>query len=82
MELAQQRGVNCTARVLHLDYAQLKKRLQPASPQQTPNFVEIIANTVSSTRCLIEVESAQGKLRVEMTGPPDWGELLRAFRRV
>src|SRR5258708_2342305 len=59
VELAQRHGVNCTARVLHLDYGQLKKRLQPAPPQPAPNFVEIIAgNTVSSTRCLIEVESA------------------------
>jgi hypothetical protein len=82
VELAQQHGVNCAARVLRLDYAQLKKRLQPALPQQAPNFVEIIAgNTVSSTRCLIEVESAHGKLRVEMMSPPDWTELLRAFRR-
>jgi len=47
-----------------------------------PNFVEIVAaNTVTSTRCLIEVESAHGKLRVEMATTPDWTELLRAFRR-
>jgi len=82
VELAQQHGLNCTARVLRLDYAQLKKRLQPALPRQVPNFVEIVAaNTVTSTRCLIEVESAHGKLRVEMATTPDWTELLRAFRR-
>ena len=82
VELAQQHGLNCTARVLRLDSVQLKKRLQPAAPQQAPDFVEIIAaNTFSSIRCLIEVESTHGKLRVEMTSPPDWGELLRAFRR-
>ena len=83
VQLAQQHGLNCTARVLRLDYAQLKKRLQqPALPQQAPNFVEIIAaNTVSSDRCLIEVESAHGKLRVEMTSTPDWTALLRAFRQ-
>src|ERR671933_292000 len=81
VELAQRHGVNCTARVLRLDYGQLKKRLPPALAQQAPNFIEIIAANGTSTRCLIEVESAHGKLRVEMATAPDWTELLRAFRR-
>ena len=82
VELAHRQGLNMTARVLRLDYAQLKKRLRPAAPQPAPHFVEIIAaNTTGSPRCVIEVESAHGKLRVEMTSPPDWTELLRAFRR-
>ena len=83
VELAQRHGLNCTARVLRLDYAQLKKRLRPEPPQPSPNFVEIIAaNTVNSTRCLIEVESAHGKLRVELATTPNWTELMRAFRQV
>lgn len=82
VELAQRHGVNCTARVLRLDYAQLKKRVKPAPLQPAPSFVEIVAGqAISSSRYLIEVESAHGKLRVEMTSPPDWTELLRAFRR-
>ena len=82
VELAQRHGVNRTARVLRLDYAQLKKRLKPTPLQPAPNFVEIIAaNAMGSTRCLVEVESAHGKLRVEMTSPPNWTELLGAFRR-
>jgi len=80
--LAQRHGVNCTARVLRLDYMQLKKRL-PARPQlRSANFVELIAATVpNSARCLIEVESPHGKLRVEMSGAPDWSQLLRAWRQ-
>jgi len=82
VELAHRHGLNMTARILKLDYVQLKKRLQPAAPQRAPGFIEIItANTAGGARCLIEVESAHGRLRVEMTSPPDWGELLRAFRR-
>jgi|SRR5882724_1582377 hypothetical protein len=82
VKLAQQYGLNCTARALRLDYAQLKKRL-PARPQRrTAQFVELIAAAVpTSGRCLIEVESTHGKLRVEMNSAPDWNQLLRAWRQ-
>jgi hypothetical protein len=82
VELAIRHGLNMTARVLRLDYVQLKKRLRPTAPQPSPNFVEIVAgHAISSPRCVIEVESGHGKLRVEMSDAPDWTELLRAFRR-
>src|SRR6266849_5698508 len=80
--LAQRHGVNCTARALRLDYMQLKKRLAVRPQRSSTNFVELIATAVpGSTRCLIEVESRQGKLRVEMSGAPDWSQLLRAWRQ-
>jgi hypothetical protein len=79
--LAQRYGVNCTARTLRLDYMQLKKRLA-ARRQPKSNFIEVIAAAVPiSARCLIEVESRHGKLRVEMSSAPDWSQLLRAWRQ-
>jgi hypothetical protein len=80
-KLAQHYGVNATARTLRLDYMQLKKHL-PVSPQPKPaRFVELVTTAVpSSSRCLIEMESKQGKLRVELSNAPDWEELLHAWR--
>jgi len=81
IRLAQRYGVNSTARAMRLDYMQLKKRL-PIQPQPKPaRFVELIASTVpNGSRCVIEMESKQEKLRVEMNGTPDWKELLHAWR--
>ena len=80
VKLAQRYGLNCTARTLRLDYMQLKKRL-PVRPQpRSADFIEVIAAAVpDSARCLIEVESPHGKLRVEMSSAPDWSQLLRAW---
>jgi hypothetical protein len=60
---------------------QLKKHL-PVQPQPKPaRFVELISSAVpNSSRCVIEMESTQGKLRVEMNGTPDWKQLLHAWR--
>jgi hypothetical protein len=82
VKLAERHGVNCTAQALRLDYMQLKKRLPTRSQPDSTNFVELIAAAVpNNTRCLIEVESPQGKLRVEMSSAPDWSQLLRAWRQ-
>jgi hypothetical protein len=82
VKLAQRHGVNCTARTLRLDYMQLKKRLPARSQPNATNFVELMAAAVPNrSRCLIEVESRQGKLRVEMSGAPDCSQLLRAWRQ-
>ncbi len=82
VQLAQRYGVNGTARAMRLDYMQLKKRL-PVQPQPKPaRFVEFITSAMpDSSRCVIEMESAQGKLRVEMNSAPDWKQLLHAWRR-
>lgn len=81
VKLAQRYGVNGTARTLRLDYMQLKKHL-PIQPQPKPaRFVELITTAVpNSSRCVIEMESTHGKLRVEMNGTPDWKQLLEAWR--
>ena len=82
IKLAHQYGVNRTARALRLEYMQLRKRLPIGIQPRSANFVELIAAAVPNNgRCLIEVESPQGKLRVEMSGTPDWNQLLRAWRQ-
>lgn len=81
-KLAQQYGVNSTARTLRLDYMQLKKHLPVQSLSKTARFVELVPSAVlNSSRCVIEMESEQGKLRVEMSGMPDWKQLLHAWRQ-
>lgn len=87
--LAEQEGLYRTARTLHLDYANLKRRVE-AAPSNTatkrPNrahtptnrvtapfnrvtaptaFVEMLADSIAGD-CLIEVESANGRMRVQM----------------
>jgi hypothetical protein len=74
-EIALHYGVHRTARVLHLDYVGLKKRVEsqksskakrPAS-RSVPTFVELVgpaADTVTS--CRIEVEATPGTLRLEL----------------
>ena len=80
-KLAQQYGVNGTARTLRLDYMQLKKHLPVQSLSKPARFVELVPSAVlNSSRCVIEMESKRGKLRVEMSGTPDWKQLLHAWR--
>src|SRR5713226_7089791 len=85
VEMAQRHGLHCTAKALRLDYTGLKRRLptgaQPprASP---PVFLELLtAPATGSTECVVELESARGRIRVVMKGVmPDWVSLLRAWR--
>ena len=89
-ELAQHYGVHQTARVLHLDYVGLKKRVEgrkrpkqkrAASPS-APTFVELVgpaAATVAS--CRIELETTAGKFRLEqpVLEATELAHLVRAF---
>ena len=85
---ARRYGVHRTARVLHLDYVGLKKRVQgqkrpkPQRPPTPPTFVELVAPTATVSLCRIEVEAAPGQLRLELPAlaPTELAHLLRAFR--
>ena len=87
--LAQQYGIYPVAHPLRLDYKGLKKRLGEVSspdPQKVaaPAFVELVAAQPATLEaCVIEFESARGaKMRIhwKATTPPDWTNLLHAWR--
>jgi hypothetical protein len=89
VELAQQYGIYPVAHPLRLDYMGLKKRLDEVSPPDrqkaaAPGFVELVAAQPATLEaCVIEFESARGaKMRIhwKATTPPDWSNLLHAWR--
>ena len=88
VELARQYGVYSVAHPLRLDYTGLKKRLggvpRLRRKATKPAFVELITpNRAQIEECVIELESSGGsKMRIQWktTVPPDWTNLLRAWR--
>src|SRR5437867_6113345 len=74
VRLAANHGLNKAARALHLDYYNLKKRLDatvgPASQEPVPSFVELVpASPSAGPECLVELESRSGrKLRIHFKG--------------
>ncbi|MBV8864864.1 MAG: hypothetical protein JO210_05630 [Acidobacteriaceae bacterium] len=87
-EVAKSYGVHRTARVLHLDYVGLKKRVEtqkrPKAKRKpaSPTFVELVGPVTSAVnRCLVEVEATPGKLRLELPAmeATELPNLLRAF---
>jgi hypothetical protein len=87
VDLAKQFGVFHTAQPLRLEYMRLKQRLSGAAPQRKssrPAFVELVRpQPAEMAGCVIEFESAQGaKMRAQWRSsvPPDWTNLLRAWR--
>jgi len=88
-DLAKQYGVFRTAHTLRLDYTRLKKRLdESVDPRLKPPqaaFVELMSHPAGLQECVIEFESAgQAKMRIQWKSsvPPDWKELLHAWREV
>jgi hypothetical protein len=84
-EMAQRHGLHCTTKALRMDYSRLKKRLPPASqpsPPAPPAFLELLApSSTGPVECVVELESAGGKMRVSMKGAAlDWSSLLHAWR--
>lgn len=75
VELARRHGLYRTARTLPIDYANLRKRLH-SSPQATvrPEFLELFPPPAQPGYC-VEV------LRVQVSAPVDWSQLLRAWRQ-
>ena len=90
VELARQFGIYPVAHPLRLDYMGLKKRLgklsQPPHRRRAaaPAFLEVVAaEPATQEACLIEFESPRGaKMRIhwKTTTPPDWTNLLHAWR--
>lgn len=84
-EMAQRHGLHRTTKVLRLDYTRLKKRLtssaQPSGPAPAA-FLELLGPAPGGpVECVVEWESARGRMRVAMKGvAPDWAGLLRAWR--
>jgi hypothetical protein len=84
-EMAQRHGLHRTTKLLRMDYTRLKKRMpavaQAAGPAP-PGFLELMAPVaVGPAECVVEWESARGRMRVAMKGvTPDWASLLRAWR--
>lgn len=66
----REHGVHRTARKLHLNYADLAKRVQAAGATAEPKtrFIEFAASAMPcGNGCVIEVEATKGaKLRVEL----------------
>jgi len=84
-EMAQRHGLHSTTKALRLDYTRLKKRLPLAAqpPRSTPPaFLELLAPpTAGPVECVVELESAGGRMRVAMKGTAlDWASLLHAWR--
>ena len=81
--LARQLGVQRVAKVLHLDYVRLKKRVQAGGGEAHSGkvdtrkvgarFVEMLVSAPSTApgrcECTVELENAQGaKMRLELNG--------------
>ena len=89
VRLATSHGLNRTARVLHLDYYDLKKRLDATvggaavGPEPVASFVELVpASPAAFPECLVELEGRSGtKLRIHFKGTagPDLAVLGRLF---
>jgi len=88
VRVAGQCGLNRTARALHLNYYDLKKRLDTIHVNQgpAPSFIELNPSAVSGStpECIIELETRNGeKMRVQMKGMgvPDLNALSQVFWR-
>jgi hypothetical protein len=86
--VAGQCGLNRTAKALHLDYYDLKKRLDAGGVKRGPvrSFIELSPAPLSgpTPECIIELEKRNGaKMRVHMKGmgAPDLSALGDAFWR-
>ena len=94
-KLARRDGITATARALGVDRPSLQRwtdRLEPLTSKSAqrcpqggggaPAFVELLADSMGTSSCRMEVESRQGgKLRLELKGVAisQLTELIRAF---
>jgi hypothetical protein len=61
VELAGRYGIGCTARTLRLDYASLRRRVQPPGESKSSTFLEWLTPTSGViSECTIEVEARNG----------------------
>lgn len=88
VELAKAHSVHEVSRSLHLDYNQLKKRVQAHLSQNpsVPRFVELDVSAMSpGSECIVEGERADGaRMRLSVRGALDaqMVEIAKAFWRV
>lgn len=82
--LAENYGVNPTARALRLDYYDLKRRVQAAGPSGAPaaepaaTFLEVLPRPRGE--CVVEIEDRRGaKMTIRLPGPVDAVALARSF---
>ncbi len=85
VEMAQRHGLHRTAKSLRLDYMRLKRRLSTEMPpprSASAAFLELLSSPASgSPECVVEWESARGRMRIVMKGGTlDWASLLQAWR--
>ena len=84
VEMAQRHGLHCATKALRMDYTRLKKRLPVGAPPARPAppaFLELLAPLAGAAECVVELESARGRIRVAMKGMAlDWTSLLHAWR--
>jgi hypothetical protein len=87
VHVAAQYGLNRTAKVLHLDYYCLKKRLNGGNvtKEPLPSFIELPPPICGSIpECMVELENQNGaKMRIHFKGGqiPDLGALSSMFWR-
>jgi hypothetical protein len=86
VDLANEHGLNRTARALGLDYYSLKKRVDAAGDSgNKPEFIELLsAEFPPGPECTIELEDAAGaKMRIHLKGAefPDLADMARVFQR-
>ena len=85
VHVARQCGLSRTAKVLHLDYYALKKRIDADSVRRgpAPSFIELTPAVSGPTpECIIELETRNGaKMRVHLKGMgvPDLNALSSTF---
>jgi hypothetical protein len=85
--LAAHHGLNKTAKALHLDYYDLKKRVDAVDGRKgsVPSFIELVPAASSPfPECLIELEARSGtKMRIHLKGMtlPDLTTLGNMFWR-
>jgi hypothetical protein len=86
-EAAREHGVFRTAKALHLEYGKLKRMVEagpaPTRPTMAPaTFLELVSpQAVGLAECLIELEGAHGKMRIQWKGAtaPDLAGLSRVL---
>ena len=86
VDLAEEQGLYKTAHAVHLDYGDLKKRMEMRSRKAAPTAAKFVECLLPVSRliaeCALEVEASHGgKLRVAMknVSPADVASILRDF---
>ena len=88
-EVARSHGVCRTAQALRLEYKKLKRltdgkavgRRVRRRAAAAATFMELVAPSTAAAQCLIELEGARGKLRIQWKGStaPDLAALSRVL---